>query len=193
MSAPLHQPWTQEQFFSWASVQEGRYEFDGFHPVAMTGSNSAHSRVMQRLHLALGRRLEGGPCEPLGPDAGIETVNKAIRSPDALITCATLGLDDRIVPGVVTVFEILSPTSGRTDRIVKVREYQAVPTIRRYVIVESTSIGLTVMERGASDETWRTTVLTQEDTLRMPDIGIEVPVAEIYRGITFPDTDTATG
>ena len=34
---------------------------------------------------------------------------------------------------------------------------------------------------------WQTTVLTVEDTLRMPEIGIEIPVADIYDGMTFPD------
>ena len=40
------------------------------------------------------------------------------------------------------VFEVLSPSSGQTDRIVKVREYASVPTVRRYVILEYTSAGL---------------------------------------------------
>jgi Uma2 family endonuclease len=95
------------------------------------------------------------------------------------------------VPGVVVVFEVLSPTSGRTDRIVKLREYAAVPMIRRYVILESMSIGLTVMERQAAEETWRaTSLMTGEDILQMPEIGIEVPVAEFYEGVEFSDALT---
>jgi len=189
MSAPLTQPWTQEQFFAWAASREGHYEFDGFRPVAMTGGTAAHAVLIRNLNLALGLRLRGGPYQPLGPDAGVETVNKAIRYPDALVTCSKFSNDDRTIPGVVIVFEVISPTSARTDRFVKVREYLGVPSIRRYVIVESTTIGLTVMERSESDQIWRTTVLTEEDTLRMPDIGIEIPVAEIYEGLNFPNTD----
>lgn len=82
---------------------------------------------------------------------------------------------------------MLSPTSGRIDRIVKVREYAAVRSIRRYVILESASIGLTVLERSSPDQVWQTTVLTNDDTLRMPEIGVEIPVAEIYDGIVFAD------
>jgi Uma2 family endonuclease len=95
------------------------------------------------------------------------------------------------VPGVVVVFEVLSPTTGRTDRIVKLREYAAVPMIRRYVILEFMSIGLTVMERQAAEETWRaTSLMTGEDILQMPEIGIEVPVAEFYEGVEFSDAVT---
>jgi Uma2 family endonuclease len=193
MNVALRKPWTQEQFFSWAETQDTRYEFDGFQPVAMTGGTVNHNRVMWGLHRTLDRRLRrgDGPCEPLGPDAGVETVNKAVRYPDALVTCSKVDGESRLVPGVVVIFEVLSPTSGREDRIVKVREYAAVPSIRRYVILESSSMGLMVMERSSPDQVWQTTVLTNDDILRMPEIGIEIPVAEIYDGISFPDQDQA--
>ena len=60
MNAPLRKPWTQEEFFSWAERQEGRYEFDGFQPVAMTGGTAHHNRVMWGIHRALDRRLPRG-------------------------------------------------------------------------------------------------------------------------------------
>jgi Uma2 family endonuclease len=190
MNVALQKPWTQEQFLEWAERQENRYEFDGFQPVAMTGGDAGHSRVMGNLHYSLRSRLRGGPCEPLGPDAGIETVNHAIRYPDALVTCAKFDNRTRLIPGAVAVFEVLSPSTSRIDRIVKVREYAAIPSVRRYVILESSGVGLTVMERSSPDQAWQTTVLTLGDTLRMPEIGIEIPVAEIYDGITFPDPET---
>jgi len=192
MNVALQKPWTQERFFKWAQTQDTRYEFDGQQPVAMTGGNVAHGRVIRGLHRALDRRLRGQPCEPLGPDAGLETINKSVRYPDALVTCSQTDNAAYLVPGVVAVFEVVSPTSGRMDRIVKVREYAAVASIRRYVILESTSASLTVLERGQAGDPWITSVLTQDDTLRIPEIGIEIPVAELYEDITFPTPeDTA--
>ncbi|WP_459677763.1 Uma2 family endonuclease [Acidisoma sp. 7E03] len=187
MNAPLRKAWTQDEFLSWAERQETRYEFDGFQPVAMTGGDAGHSRVIRGLHRSLDRRLNGGPCEPLGPDAGVETANHAVRYPDALVTCTKFDNQTKRIPGVVIVFEVISPSTSRIDRIVKVREYAAVSSIRRYVILESTSIGLTVLERTSPDQAWQTTVLTGEDILRLPEVGIEIPVAEIYDGIDFED------
>jgi Uma2 family endonuclease len=194
MNIALRKTWTQEQFFPWAEAQDERYEFDGVQPVAMTGGTINHSRITRGLHRALDDRLRRGGlgrCEPLGPDAGIETVGKAVRYPDALVTCAEVRGEARLVTGVVVVFEVLSPASGRTDRVVKVKEYAAVPSIRRYVILESTSIGLTVLEREGPDDAWRTTILTDGNVLRMPEIGIEIPVGELYEGLTFADQDEA--
>lgn len=194
MSAPIRQPWTQEQFFSWAEAQDARYEFDGFRPVAMTGGIAGHSIIGRNLQTALHTRLRGSRCSSLGPDAGVETVNSAVRYPDALVTCSKFDVADRTIPGVVVVFEVVSPTSGRIDRIVKVREYAAVPSIRRYIILESNSVGLTVLERAAPDEPWRASTLTKGDTVRLPEIDIEIPVTEFYEDIVFPEEgETSAG
>jgi Uma2 family endonuclease len=191
MNIALRRTWTQEQFFPWAEAQDERYEFDGVQPVAMTGGNAGHAVVTRNLNSALWMRLRGGPCQPLGRDAGIETVGKAVRYPDALVTCAKFALSELIIPGAVVVFEVLSPASVRTGRIVKVQEYAAVPSIRRYVILESASIGLTVCERDTPEEPWRTTTLTNGDILRMPDIGIEIPVSEFYEGFVPQENEAA--
>src|SRR5689334_16267230 len=120
---------SREEFFSWAEAQDGRYEFDGFQPVAMVGGTVNHSRITLNIHFALHSRLRGSGCEPLGPNAGLGTIGDAVRYPNALVTCTRTPGDLRLVPGVVVVFEVLSPSSGRTDRIEKLLEYRTVPSI----------------------------------------------------------------
>jgi Uma2 family endonuclease len=187
---------TREEFLDWAGTQDQRYEFDGFQPVAMTGGTRNHSRITQNISFALRLRLRGTRCEPLGPDAGIATVGNAVRYPDAIVTCTSGPGSDRVVPGVVVVFEVLSPTSGRTDRIEKLREYLAVPSIRRYLILEHTSVGVTDHVRLNGNDPWTATSMIDGDILRMPEIGIEIPVAEFYEGTDLwipPDPAIGSG
>jgi Uma2 family endonuclease len=191
MNAPLRRPWTQEEFFAWDGHQEGRYEFDGLAPVAMNGGTINHSIVIRNLHRALDRRLYGGRCQPLGPDAGLQTIGNAVRYPDALVTCSKLAGNALLVPGVVATFEVLSPNSGRLDRITKLREYAAVPSIRHYVILEYLSADVTVLSRGEANEPWIATTLTSDETLHLPAIDIEITVGEFYEGVTFDDSPDA--
>ena len=65
MNAPLRKPWTQREFFAWAATQEGRCEFDGFQPVAMTGGSANHNRITLNIHVALRSRLRGSPCSSI--------------------------------------------------------------------------------------------------------------------------------
>jgi Uma2 family endonuclease len=187
MSTALRKPrMTREQFFAWAQADGGRWEFDGFEPVAMTGGTVNHSRIGHNIHAALRLRLQGSGCESLGPDAGLATIGDTVRYPDAIVTCAKVPGDAYVVPAVVAVFEVLSPTSGPIDRIVKLREYRAVASVRRYVILEHASIGLSVFARANADEDWTATALTAEDTLQMPELAVEIPVAEFYENTDLP-------
>lgn len=185
----LRQPlMTRDQFLDWAQAQEGRYEFDGFQPVAMTGGSNNHSVTCQNIWFALRTRLRGSDCEVLGPDAGLATVGDAVRYPDALVTCAKVPGTARLVPGVVVVFEVVSSTSDRADRIDKLVEYRAVPPIRRYVVLEYCSADLTVFSRPEGTGDWTATALTADETLDMPELGIAVPVYEFYEGVDLSST-----
>lgn len=188
MNVALRTPaMTRDQFLDWAAAQEERYEFDGFQPVAMAGGSPNHSRICSNLLTSLGRRLKGTPCEVLGPDAGLAAVGDAVRYPDALITCTGSAGSERLIPGVIAVFEVLSPSSARRDRIDKLREYRAVPSIRRYIVLEHTSMALTMFVRTTGDADWTAIALTAEDVLPLPEIGCDIPVAEFYERITFED------
>jgi Uma2 family endonuclease len=188
MSVTIRVPtMTRDQFFDWAEAQDARYEFDGFEPVAMTGGNLDNNRIAFNIHTALRGRLKGSGCEPLGLDAGVATAGDTVRYPDAVVTCSPAPGGSRLVPNPVVVFEVVSPTSGHVDRIVKVREYAAVDLIRRYVIVESASVGLTVHERQAAGQKWTVATVMADDLVILPEIGIEIPVAEIYEDVDFSE------
>ncbi len=193
MTVALRKPMTQREFFDWAEAQDTRHEFDGVQPVAMTGGTLGHSLLIGNIYRQLANRLAGTGCRPLGPDAGVATVGDTVRYPDAVVTCTKFGREDRVVPNPVVVFEVISPTSIRIDRIVKLHEYQAVPTIRRYVIVEPDTVAVTVLSRDHEGEAFRAAGLAEGATLHLPEVGIEIPVAAIYEGIVFGETNQAAG
>ena len=131
---------------------------------------------------------EGSAFLPLGPDDGVATIGDTVRYPDAVITCTrTLGTS-YLVERPVIVFEVISPGNSAIDRITKVREYLAVASIHTYVIVEQSSIGLTVLRRH-DDNSWITTTLTAEDVLRLHEPEVEIPVPELYENVDLPDAE----
>ena len=91
----------------------------------------------------------------------------------------------------MVVFEVLSEGTSRIDRIEKLREYGATSSIQRYVILEQDAIAAMVFVRKGDDLVAE--ALTAADTLRMPEIGVEVPIAEFYTGIELSEETTAQG
>jgi Uma2 family endonuclease len=185
MNVALRKPMTREAFFAWAEAQDVRHEFDGSQPVAMSGGNLDHSRILRNINRQLANRLAGKRCESMGPEAGIATIGQTVRYPDAVVTCSKFDGQDRLLPNPVIVFEVVSPTSVRTDHAVKLAEYQAVPTIRRYIIVESDAAVITLHARDQDGVPFEAGRRLDSDIVQLPEIGIEIPVASIYEGTAF--------
>ena len=179
MSAAL-QPLTVAEFLAWEERQELRYEFDGIHPQAMTGGTDAHETIGGTLRALLRDRLHGTPCKVRGPTMKIIAKDR-VRYPDAFVYCSRVAPDATVITDPVVVFEVLSPGTSRKDRIEKLREYQATESVRRYVILEQDSIAAMMFVR--QEAIWDVRALTAQDVLRMPEIGVELPLAEIYADV----------
>ncbi|MBN9562427.1 MAG: Uma2 family endonuclease [Alphaproteobacteria bacterium] len=186
MNIALRKAMTLAEFLAWEERQPLRYEFDGFQPVAMTGGTVAHAFIQRNLAIAVGGRLRGKPCQFAGSDLKIEVAGR-IRYPDGLVACSPLPLRGTVVGDPVVIFEVLSESTSRTDIITKNHEYAATPSVMRYIILAQDEIGGTMFERTGSD--WIGHVLGADAVLRMPEIGIEVPLAEFYEGVDLPTQD----
>lgn len=184
MNIALRQPMTVEEFLEWEERQDLRYEFDGFQPVAMTGGTFAHDRISINLAASLVPRLRGKPCQPHGSNLKIRVMG-SVRYPDAYVTCGSIRRDSMIAVDPVVVFEVLSKGTARTDRIMKNREYASTASIQRYVMLEQAEIAGTMFERVGDD--WVGHLLDADAILQMPEIGIELPIAELYEGIDLTD------
>ena len=184
MSTALRHAMTCAEFLAWEEAQEPRYEFDGFAPVAMTGGTFAHALIQSNLLRALGNRLRGSPCRAIGSELKV-LVAGSVRYPDAFVVCAPVARDALVVEDPVVIFEILSPSTALTDRIVKNREYRATPSVRRYVLLEQLRPAATVFAREGAE--WLGRLADSDAVLAMPELGIALPLAEVYEGVEFPD------
>jgi len=183
MNLAVRKPMSLAEFLEWEDRQELRYEFDGVEPVAMTGGSLRHAAIQRNLAIAVGSRLSGKPCQFFGSDLKIQVGENSSRYPDGIVLCSDMDPSLKIVRNPVVIFEVLSPSTAAKDRIVKAREYQATPSVKRYVMLEQDRIGATVHVR--AQDGWSVLVLKDDDILAMPEIGLEIPLAEFYEGLAF--------
>jgi Uma2 family endonuclease len=183
MNLALRKPMTLAEFLEWEERQPLRYEFDGIGPVAMTGGTYGHSTIQGNLATALGGRLRGKRCRFHGSHLKFQVADGHVRYPDGMVLCSPVDRTATVVYDPVVVFEVLSPSTARDDRIVKAREYQATPSVQRYVMLEQDGVSATVYAR--SGETWTHEILIADSILSLPEIDVELPLAELYDGIVF--------
>jgi Uma2 family endonuclease len=189
MSVSVRKPMTLDEFLAWEEGQELRYEFDGFAPMAMTGGTVAHAAIQANVITALVNRLRGKPCKAFSSHLKMQAAG-SIRYPDAFVVCEPVAPRATVVTEPVIVFEILSPSTSNTDLGAKNQEYRDTFSIRRYVILHQDRRQATVFERVAND--WVGHIFIGDAVLVMPEIGIEVPLAEIYEGVAFEDSQEAS-
>jgi Uma2 family endonuclease len=186
MNVALRKPMSLEQFLAWEERQELRYEFDGFQPLAMTGGTAGHAAIQRNLITALATRLRGQLCQVYGGELKI-AVTGSIRYPDAFVVCSSIPRGATVVTGPVVVFEVLSPSTSSTDHIVKNQEYRDTPSIQRYVMLEQDRQGAIVFARSRDD--WVGHVAAGDTVLHMPEIGVELPLAELYEGVALSEPE----
>lgn len=180
MNLAVRKPMTLAE---WEERQELRYEFDGVGPVAMTGGTYGHSTIQGNLAVALGNRLRGKPPQFVSGSLKFQVAEGHIRYPDGMVICSPVDRAATVVHDPVVVFEVLSPSTTSNDRLVKAREYQATPSVQRYVMLEQDSVGATFYAR--SRDSWTHEILVADSVLALPEIGVELPLAELYEGLAF--------
>ena len=176
MSQPLARPWTPDEFLAWEREQPERSEFDGVQPVprGMVGGTRPHARLSARLLVALSARA-APPCGAFGPDLTVVARGR-LRYLDAMVECGRHGDGDVATPAVV--FEVLSPSTERTDRGVKAQDYMAEPYVLAVVLLAQDRPEATVLRRSAD---WQPEVARGPGAvIALPEIGLDLPLAAIY-------------
>lgn len=188
MSIALRPPMTVAAFLDWEERQDARWEYDGMRPVAMNGGTVAHDDLTASLRNTLNTRLAGQTCRARGPNVKVAT-QTTVRYPDVVVSCTRQAPTATVIDNPVIVFEVASRSSDCHDIIDKNRDYRAVASIQRYVVLEQERPLAIVFAR--SGATWTCEFISGEDAdLPLPEIGISVPLAEVYAGIEFePESD----
>ena len=191
MNVALRKPMALDQFLAWEEGQDLRYEFDGLQPIAMAEGTAAHSAIQRNILFSLTGRLRGMRCQPHGSELKIQVAGR-IRYPEAFVVCTPVPPRSKVVTDPVVVFEVLSDGTANDDLVVKNAEYRATPSIQRYVVLQQTHAGATVFARKGED--WVTELVSGgEALLRMPEIGIEIPLAELYIDVDLAAMQDGSG
>lgn len=134
--------YTIEEYYGLLKSSDRRFEYWGGEIVCMSDGSKEHAIIQQNLSVDFGNRLKS-PCRGFGPDMAIKAeINKAgFVFPDLSVACNPqyernhLGFDMLLNP--IVICEVVSEHSGVRDYQVKLRAYQAIASMRDYLIIES--------------------------------------------------------
>ena len=179
-----------EEYFALEDASDARFEYWDGDLVCMSGGSRAHYRISGNVYYALARALNGGPCQAFTGDAPIWTPTlPPYRYPDASAACGELeyknknGHDALLNP--VLVVEVTSPSTVVLDVGPKFVAYQAIPTLRDYLLVSQDEPHVTHYARLGGGSWERRDVTDLDAALELESIGCAVKLRDIYDGVTF--------
>lgn len=109
-----------------------------------------------------------------------------VRYPDVVIAAGPLDPSLRTLTDAAVIFEVLSDDTARTDRVDKLIDYTAVPSLRAYVLLQQTAMAAAMLRREPGGD-WIAAPHTT-GALDLPAIDISLPLAPLYRGLNLQAT-----
>lgn len=186
---------TVEEFFLWCRDQEERYELVDGIPVplrGLAGASMTHDVITANLIAYLRDKLRGSGCRPTTPDAGVRTAIKKVRRPDVTIECSPPAADSYEARSPIAVFEVLSPTTRKNDRNVKLQEYMRHPSLQTIVHIDPDLMDVLVYRR-TGDGTWDIDRLdTAEAVVNLSGTSAVMPLSSIYEDVPLPPSAPRT-
>jgi Uma2 family endonuclease len=174
------------EYIALEKTADSKHEFFNGEVFAMAGGSPEHTFLAMSLGIALGSRLRGHPCRPFGSDLRVRIPATGLATyPDMAVVCGPLQRDPEdadTVTNPTLVAEVLSESTERYDRGVKLRNYFMLASLQEYLLL---SQGQSCIEQYSRNPegSWIFRVLRAGDRLVLPSLGLEIPIDEIYAGV----------
>ncbi len=158
--------------------------------LAMSGASLAHTRITADIVTELNIQLRGRECEVISNDMRVKIGPKgAYLYPDVVVFCGEPQFEDNIFDTLlnpILIVEVLSPTTEAFDRGEKFAHYQALTSLREYILVSQDRIRVE-QYRLIKTQWVQAEFQAHEDVLPLDSIGCELPLQDIYRRVAFSD------
>jgi Uma2 family endonuclease len=182
---------TEHEYLLTEEKARTRHEFRDGRIIDMAGGTLEHAGIARNMIVEITLRLKGKPCKPYGSDLAVRI--NAIGNycyPDVSVVCdppiyANPG-KRTVVTNPKIVFEVTSPDSEADDRGDKFNDYRRIESLEEYILVSQQRAQVETFYR-QTDGIWAIgpTSAGLDASMKLRSLPIEIPLSEIYAGISF--------
>ena len=198
LPAPKHR-YTVSDYLHRERESLDKHEYRDGEILLMAGGTADHSLIVANVIRELGNRLRGKPCRVYDSNLRVRIARTVLYTyPDASVICGPREIDPNDPSGeTVTnprlIVEVLSPSTEGYDRGEKFGRYRQLDSLEEYVLVSQAAARIETFWRQA-DGTWLFTATSGlELAAKLRCMDIELPLAEVYAGIEWPEETKDNG
>jgi Uma2 family endonuclease len=188
MISTIERRYTLDEYRAIEEKAEGRSEYRDGEIVPIPGVKIKHSRIGGNILTYLTFVLRDTQFEPINNDLRlwIPEHRRGVY-PDMMVFDGEPQMNGERLDEVlnpILIVEVLSPSTADYDRQNKFRIYRSIPSFSEYLLVEQDE---PFIERYSKQtQGWLLSEFNGlEVSISLESVGIELPMAEIYRGVAF--------
>jgi Uma2 family endonuclease len=160
-----------------------RWEWRNGNVYCKSGADPEHNSICVNVGAELRARLRGSAYRTFTSNQRVKvSADSPYLYPDGSVACDP---DFTVVNGLrtllnpVLIVEVLSPSSARDDKGTKFMQYQTIPSLTEYLLVDSSEIA--ELHYRKDGEVWTPRLFAEAaDEVSLADLRIALPVTEIY-------------
>ncbi len=195
MSTAPTKRYTPEEYLELERKASYKSEYYQGEIFAMAGATFAHTLIVANILRELGNALRDRRCTSHSSDLRIKIPQTILYTyPDASVVCDQPQFDDHqkdTVLNPTVLVEVLSDSTASYDRGKKFEHYRRLNSLKQYLLVEQDHPHVDLYTK-QSDGSWALTDASGLDTtIQLSSIECQLPLAEVYRKVEFPEIDLA--
>lgn len=164
-------------------ISEIKHELIDGHAYAMTEGSVSHNRLAMNLYRQLGNHLENSPCDVFSSDMKLR-IDSNFFYPDVMVDCRFDETEPYFATTPIIIVEVLSKSTRKTDKTIKLLSYTTLQTLQEYVVIEQDFVDVEVFRR---NNNWRSNHYFPGDNVAFESIDLSIPVVDIYRRVQNED------
>ena len=181
--------YTEEEYFQLCLQSDWKYEYYNGRIVAMADGSPPHNRAKRNFYDAL-RAGKPASCLVYDSDTAVQVSDLSrYYFPDVSALCGQEELVDssgiEVLVNPQLIVEVLSKSTGNTDRGDKMEAYRLIPSLREYILVDSQGPFVQTFYR-AGEKSWKIgNYFRMDQSVYVTTFDISIPMATVYERITF--------
>jgi Uma2 family endonuclease len=181
--SPTHHAISEQDYLQGELLAETKHELINGQLCAMVETSDNHHLISLNVASELRNQLKGTPCRTFMIDMKVKAGHD-FYYPDVMVVCQQDNIHNHYKSTPVIIVEVLSKSTRRFDKTSKRLQYQQIPSLEEYVLIEQDSDEVQVFSK---QQHWQSSFYYLGDAITFATIGVTMRVEDIYYQVNNAD------
>jgi Uma2 family endonuclease len=183
---------TPEEYLALERKAEYKSEYLHGEIFAMTGASRKHNLIAVNILGELHRQLKGKPCEVYPSKMRVKVAATGLYTyPDVVVVCGEPQFEDDYLDTLINptvLFEVLSKTTERYDRIAKSDYYRRIESLTEHLLVAQDEVHVAQFIKQADGQRSLIDFHSVDATIELDSISCSLALREVYDKVSLDKT-----